>query len=78
MSDNRIITPYGIAQRINAVLEGAGVDKVVPGPMMYTYAKKGYINGVKDTKRFTEAEADAFVLKYTGKWITEDVTVEQV
>jgi hypothetical protein len=72
------ITAYQVAKRINEVLEAAEVDKVIPPQMMYTYAKKGYINGVKGAKGFTEDEVEAYVAKYVSKYVAVEVveTVE--
>jgi hypothetical protein len=35
------VTPFQACKRLNAALAAAGVDKVIQGPMMYTYASKG-------------------------------------
>jgi hypothetical protein len=41
------LTPYGAAKLVNAALEEAGVDKVIPPQMMYNYTM-GRLNKGKD------------------------------
>jgi hypothetical protein len=36
-------SPYGMCKVVNEVLRDLGIEKVLPGPMFYTYTKKGYI-----------------------------------
>lgn len=38
-----LLTPYECAKVVNGMLQAAGVDKVLPPQMFYTYVKKGMI-----------------------------------
>jgi hypothetical protein len=62
-------TPYKVAKVVNKVLEDLGVDKVLPPQMFYTYAKKGYLTGVKEAKVITRDEAIGWTEKYVVKYI---------
>jgi len=72
------ITAYAIAKQLNNTLAELEIDKSVPSQMLYTYAKKGMINGQKNCKAFTQAEADAFVQNYLvrNNFITTTTTDE--
>jgi hypothetical protein len=39
-------TPYAIRTFMNGILKSLGIDKELPGPMFYTYVKKGYIKSL--------------------------------
>lgn len=64
-----IYSPYGVITTVNKVLKALGVDKELPGPMGYTYCKKGYITTVPgtDKKKVTKAHAIEWAEKYIGK-----------
>jgi hypothetical protein len=64
-------SPYGLIKVVNKVLEDLGIDKVLPGPMGYTYCKKGYIATIDDAKKVVAAE-DA--IEWTEKYITKLTT----
>jgi hypothetical protein len=59
-------TGYGLAKVVNDVLTLAEL-KTIPPQMVYNYGRKGLINGQKDAKAFTKAEAIAWADKYLGK-----------
>jgi hypothetical protein len=60
-------SPYAIHVIVNRTLQAVGIEKKIPPQMMYQYAKKGMLNGTKDTIRFTSEETVAFVTKYINK-----------
>jgi hypothetical protein len=43
LAESALVTPYKCSTVTNKVLEFVGIEKVLPGPMFYTYTKKGYI-----------------------------------
>lgn len=53
VEDETEITPYLARTLVNKALAELEIDKELPGPMFYTYVKKGYIGGIKDAKRTT-------------------------
>ena len=59
------MTPYAAAKIVNALLAEAGIDKVLPPQMFYTYAKKGYIPATDG--RIAEADLAAWAEKYIAK-----------
>lgn len=63
------ITSYKIAKVINSILEIHNNDKRIPPQMMYQYASKGMLNGVKGQKQFNKDEVTTYVTKYTNKHI---------
>ena len=62
-------SPYGVIKAVNAVLKALEIEKVLPGPMGYTYCKKGYIATVpgSNAKLVTRAAAIEWTEKYLGK-----------
>ena len=62
------ITPYKAMRLVNAALAELGVDKELPGPMLYTYVQKGYIGGVKNAKRTTRKDVAAWFEKYVTRF----------
>ena len=52
-------SPYGMMKVVNEILRDAGVSKVLPGPMFYTYCKKGYITTVEGSNAKTVKASDA-------------------
>jgi hypothetical protein len=67
--EEEIYSPYGLIQVVNRVLKAAEVDKVLPGPMGYTYCKKGYIKTIEgsNNKKVTRAHA----IEWTEKYLTK-------
>ena len=65
---NITYTPYAIAKIVNELLAECEIEKVLPPQMFYTYAKKGMLNGIKESKRITGSDAaawtEAYVLKH--------------
>lgn len=41
------ITAYQVRNLLNARLVELQVNRIIPGPMVYTYAKNGMIDGIK-------------------------------
>jgi hypothetical protein len=64
-------TGYGLIKATNAVLHDLGFDKVLPGPMGYTYLKKGYVTGVKDVKACTGQQGAEWASKYIAKLVAK-------
>jgi hypothetical protein len=66
-------SPYGVIQVVNKILKAAEVDKVLPGPMGYTYCKKGYIKTIEgsDQKKVTRSAAIEWAEKYITKMATK-------
>lgn len=62
------MSPYGMMVAVNKVLKALGSDKVLPGPMFYTYTKKGYIPTVDEANKRV-AKADA--VEWTEGYITK-------
>jgi hypothetical protein len=56
-----MITAYQFAKTVNTLLAEAGVDKVLPPQMMYTYFKKGFIK--------PEAQTQAGAVEWTAKYV---------
>jgi hypothetical protein len=63
--------PYGMRKVVNVILRDLGVDKVLPGPMFYTYAKKGYIPTVagSEAKVILREDAVAWTEAYLTKLV---------
>jgi len=63
------MTPYAAAKIVNDTLKDAGIEKVLPPQMMYTYAKKGYIDTVtvNEKVRITQSGLDKWLAGYLGK-----------
>lgn len=57
------ITAYRFATIVNSELKAAGIEKVLPPQMMYTYYKKDFI---KADQR-TESGAAEWAYKYASK-----------
>jgi hypothetical protein len=66
-----LLTPYGAAKIVNALLAEAGVAKVLPPQMFYTYVKKGYIPSTD--KKIAAVDLAAWAEKYIAKHITPAV-----
>lgn len=76
------MSPYGLITSVNKVLKELGIDKVLPGPMGYTYCKKGYIATVpgSNNKVVEKEAAIEWAEKYLTKLVTKltSVKVEEV
>jgi len=59
------VSPYGAAKIVNAYLKEAGVDKILPPQMFYTYVKKGYITSVEG--KVNAANLNEWLVKYLTK-----------
>lgn len=59
-------SPYGVIKHVNKVLKDLGIDKVLPGPMGYTYCKKGYIATIDTEKKVVTREA---AIEWTEKYV---------
>jgi len=68
---NASYTGYGLIKQTNLVLADLGIDKVLPGPMGYTYLKKGYVTGSKDVKSCSGTEAASWASKYVAKLVAK-------
>ena len=66
-SDTTVWSPYAIHVVVNRCFQVMGIEKKIPPQMIYQYAKKGMLNGTKDTLRFTTEETVTFVTKYLTK-----------
>jgi len=66
-SETTTWSPYAIHVVVNRCFQVMGIEKKIPPQMIYQYAKKGMLNGTKDTLRFTTEETVAFVTKYLNK-----------
>jgi hypothetical protein len=71
------LTPYGAAKLVNAALEEAGVDKVIPPQMMYNYTmgrlnkgKEPFI-GFEPTKGVDRESLAEWIEKYVAKQVTK-------
>lgn len=60
------LSPYGAAKVVNALLAEAGVEKVLPPQMFYTYVAKGYIPA-DENKKIAEADLLEWATKYLAK-----------
>jgi hypothetical protein len=70
------VTGYGLIKGTNKALASLGVEKVLPGPMGYTYLKKGYVvEGVKDIKSCTGDQAAEWASKYIAKLVLKAQSV---
>lgn len=74
------VSGYGLIKATNEVLKEMGIEKVLPGPMGYTYIKKGYVDGVKgaDRKSCSKESAVEWIEKYVSKLVAKSVQVETV
>ena len=74
------MTPYAAAKVANKALENAGVEKVLPPQMFYTYVKKGYITGTEvDGKlRVTDDNLRTWLEGYIAKHTKTQVDEIQV
>jgi hypothetical protein len=63
------MTPYAAAKVVNAALAEADLEKVIPPQMMYTYAKKNYVDSIEvdGKKRITKAGLDKWLVGYINK-----------
>jgi hypothetical protein len=59
------MTPYAATKIVNAALEAAGVEKVLPPQMLYNYAKKGYISTTEG--RISSEDLERWIAKYLEK-----------
>jgi hypothetical protein len=71
------LTPYGAAKLVNAALEEAGVDKVIPPQMMYNYTmgrlnkgKEPFI-GFEPTKGVDRESLAEWIEKYVAKQVAK-------
>lgn len=63
------ITAYRFATIVNAELKAAGIEKVLPPQMMYTYYKKDFIKA----EQRTESGAVEWAYKYASKHFADAV-----
>lgn len=67
------VTAYKVAVAVNKVFQATLTDKVIPTQMTYNYTRNGMIAKGKKGKatdiRYTKAEVETFVLKYTSKHV---------
>jgi hypothetical protein len=63
------MTPYAAAKIVNATIKDKGLDKVIPPQMMYTYAKKDYVETVTvdGKKRITSDGLEKWLVGYINK-----------
>lgn len=72
-------SPYGVIKVANEVLAALEIDKVLPGPMGYTYCKKGYIATIDEAKKVVaRADAIEWIEKYVTKLVAKAQIVEEV
>ena len=78
------MTMYGMRTSVNKILASLGVDKTLPGPMFYTYGKKGYIKtiegseGKRTTKEYAIEWTEAYITKLTKVTVKEDTEDEEM
>lgn len=72
------MSPYGMSVAVNKILAAIGIDKTLPGPMFYTYTKKGYITSIEgsNNKKVSKEAAIEWTEKYIAKLITKATKVE--
>ena len=62
------VNGYRLMKIVSKILADLDPEaKELPGPMGYTYLKKGYVNGVKDVKSCTRDEAIKWTEAYLAK-----------
>lgn len=63
------MTPYQAAKIVNATLKTNKIVKVIPPQMMYTYAKKDYVETVTvdGKKRITSDGLEKWLVGYINK-----------
>lgn len=61
-------TPYKIAKIVNKILADLEIEKILPPQMFYTYAKKGMLNGIKESKRIDAEHAIAWTERYIARF----------
>jgi hypothetical protein len=68
ISTGTVVTysPYEASKLVNAFLAEAGIQKVLPAQMFYTYVKKAYIAAGED-KRIESDVLQAWMIEYTRK-----------
>jgi hypothetical protein len=57
------MTAYAFAKVVNREIKAAGIEKVLPPQMFYTYFKKGFIKA----EQHTESGAAEWAYKYISK-----------
>lgn len=67
------VSPYKAAQIVNTLLAEAGVEKILPPQMFYTYTKKGYIPAT-DGKISLE-DLQVWFEKYLAKQVVSQPTL---
>lgn len=69
------MTPYKASKVANAAIKDAGIEKVLPPQMFYTYTNKGYIKSVDvdGKKRITEEGLQEWLRSYVNKLLGNDV-----
>jgi len=72
------MSPYGLIKTVNKILADLQIDKTLPGPMGYTYCKKGYIPTIDDAKKVVHRDdAIEWTEKYLAKLVTKITTVTE-
>ena len=69
--ENVTFTPYAACKVVNAFLAEAGVAKVLPPQMFYTYVGKGFIPAGTD-KRIKSDDLLEWMLAYTAKQVAKN------
>jgi hypothetical protein len=68
-----VYSPLGLRKVVNQILSDLETGKVLPGPMFYTYAHKGMIDGKKWAKG-TGAPKIQFTREAVLVWVTKYLT----
>lgn len=70
---DEMVSAYKVAVIVNKVFQATMTDKQIPTQMTYNYTRNGMIAKGKKGKaaeiRYTKAEVEAFVFKYTNKHV---------
>lgn len=64
INDNEEMSPYACAKVVNSVFAKMNINKELPPQMFYTYAKKGMLNGEKNSKKITKTQLSIWMAKY--------------
>jgi hypothetical protein len=66
--ENATYSPYGVIKVVNRILADLGIEKELPGPMGYTYCKKGYIRTSDAAKKVVPSDA---AIEWTSKYLAK-------
>jgi hypothetical protein len=67
-------TPFGLMKVVNNILAAAEIDKVLPGPMFYTYTMKGFIPTIDDNRGPGRKVSKEAAIEWTSKYLAKQVT----